>query len=105
MVLCQGLGDRDKSHRVRRFISVNIFNPQLTQTHNQTFCAVSHCLDYKCKIKGVLVAACIRALRRPAYGNLVYQITRSVPIAVILMACTTEMIVTEICEPTSITDQ
>lgn len=66
---------------------------------------MSRCLDYKYKIKGVLVAACTRALRRPADGNLVYQITRSVPIAVTLMACTTEMIVTEICEPTSITDE
>jgi hypothetical protein len=71
----------NKSHRVRRFISVDT----QTQIRNQTFCTVSHCLDYKYKIKGGLVIAYTRALRRPPDGNLVYQIARSVLIAVMLM--------------------
>ncbi len=69
--------DLVRSDRVPRFISVDFL-------HKHKSDAVSHFFDYKCKIRGVVFIACTRALHRLPDGNLVYQITRSVPIAVIV---------------------
>lgn len=104
MVLCRDLAIGNKSRSRATLHFRRYLYPPNTNT-SDFLRAVSHCLDYRCKIKGGLVTAYTRALRRLPDGNLVYQITRSAFIPVILMACAIAMNVTEICEPTSITDQ